>query len=143
MNYLDDSLIKATKAAGIPSLPPLFKPQGKMWDKAIVLITKSNMQKEYAIAKNEITAKMVDGQLVVKAAPSIIQTFGTPSVIMKIEDIRPFKDIQDEFIPVFKKADDCVTYILSKLGLDKDEYGIAKLNKEDLKLLTYFASQRD
>lgn len=142
MNYLDDSLIKATLEAKIPSLPPLFKPTDKMWDMAIVLITKSNMQKEYAIAKNEITAKMIDGKLVVKSSPSIVKTFGSPSMIVKIEDIRPFKDIDDEFIPKFKKVEECVAFILSKLRLDKDEYGIAELDKESLKLLTYFAANK-
>lgn len=104
------SLIEALSTAKLPQLPEEYvASDGKVWVLAIVLVTKCNTKRNYAIAIN-------DGD----GSPMVIRDFGSVAQIVKIEHIYPYHYMTNMSTPNLRNKQEIICY-LSNAGYSEDD----------------------
>ena len=105
---IEESLTEALAYAKLTKLPNEWEDRGGVWTKAVVLVTKTNTKKNYAIAVNYGDNK-----------PSIVKDFGDVCMIAKVEHIYPYYYLDDSYNPDLRNKNDIINY-LSCNGFDEN-----------------------
>lgn len=124
---LEKTLDEVLQYTHVPSLPPIYdEKSGDVWIKAIVLVTKSNGRKNYAVAKVDYNSDK----------PRIVKDFGVSAMIIRIDEIRPFYYLKDEYIVHFKNKDEIINYLDKEL-VDFTKEELSKKKNDSLKKMLY------
>lgn len=120
-NILEKSLIDALSYCALRELPPEDKGED-IWISAVVLLTKRNGTKSYAVVQKDT-----------KGENKILKDFGEVSPIVKIEKVYPYLYLNSNFVPTFdsKKKEDRIKWLqMVYPKRDFSEMSIKELNRE-------------
>lgn len=113
-----NTLVEALSYAGLNCLPQYWGETRDVWAQAIVLVTKANMTKNYAIAVNDGLGN-----------PVVIQDFGDCSKIVRIDGIYPYCILDDSYKPNLKNKAEITAYLKSN-GFPEEEVKKLLSNKK-------------
>lgn len=142
MKLEEQSKYDALNMANLPYLPEEYvdmENSDRIWTRAICHVIKCDGSKNYCIARN-------DGF----NSPIVINDFGNPSRIFKIDKVFPYEFVDRKELPIFTNRKDIIVFLanngydasyIENLFSPKDEYGNPKSkekkaeDKEEIKKL--------